>query len=90
MQTVHSHPAKLCPRTCREVCTAVEGALQEERRQILRYSELRDQCVYPDVKVMLNELVIRKEKTIRFLENVKSELAEKFHVMDQIREGFEM
>lgn len=81
---------KLCPRTCRDTCTAVETALQAERQQILRYSDLRDQCVYPDVKVMLNELVIRKEKMIRFLENIKAELAEKFHVMDQIRDGFEM
>lgn len=81
---------KLCPRTCRETCTAIETALQFERQQILRYSDLRDQCVYPDVKVMLNELVIKKEKMIRFLENIKAELAEKFHVMDQIRDGFEM
>ena len=81
---------KLCPRTCRETCTAIETALQAERQQILRYSDLRDQCVYPDVKVMLNELVIRKEKMIRFLENIKAELTEKFHVMDQIRDGVEM
>ncbi len=63
---------------------------QTERQSILRYGDLRDQCVYPDVKVMLNEMVIRKEKMIRFLENIKAELAEKFHVMDQIRDGFEM
>lgn len=81
---------KLCPRTCRDVCTAIENALVHERQSILRYSELRDQCVYPDIKVMLNELVIKKEKMIRFLENVKSELNEKFHVMDQIRDGFDM
>jgi rubrerythrin len=85
-----TNPTKLCPRTCAEVCTAIESALLAERTQILRYSDLRDQCVYPDVRVMLNELVIKKEKTIRFLENIKSELAEKFHVMDQIRDGFEM
>lgn len=81
---------KLCPRTCRETCTAIDSALQAERQQILRYGDLRDQCAYPDVRVMLNELVLKKEKTIRFLENIKSELAEKFHVMDQIRDGFEM
>jgi len=81
---------KLCPRTCRETCTAVETALVHERQAILRYSALRDQCVYPDVKVMLTDLVIKQEKMIRFLENIKSELKEKFHVMDQIREGFEM
>jgi len=34
--------------------------------------------------------VIKQEKMIRFLENIKSELTEKFHVMDQIRDGFEM
>ncbi len=81
---------KLCPRTCRETCTAIDSALQAERQQFIRYGELRDQCVYPDVRVMLNELVTKKERTIRFLENIKTELAEKFHVMDQIRDGFEM
>lgn len=80
----------VCARGCKELCTALELALQQEKTAILQYGTLRDECTYPDVKVMLNELIILREKSIRLLEDTKSLLRSKFEVLDQVREGFEM
>ena len=79
-----------CHHTCRETCTAIEIAQQREKEAILRYAELRDECTYPDVKLVLNELIIQRQKSIRFIDEIKSRLKERFEVLDQIQEGFNL
>lgn len=79
-----------CSHSCKEVCTALELASMNEKSAILQYGALRDECTYPDVKVMLNDLIIQKKKSIELIENTKELLRLKFEVLDQIREGFEM
>ncbi|MBI4547927.1 MAG: hypothetical protein HY707_08105 [Ignavibacteriae bacterium] len=79
-----------CAQSCKELCSAIEIALEHEKQAILRYGMFRDQCTYPEVKTMLNELIIRKQKEIQLIEQTKSLLKTKFEVLDQIREGFEM
>ena len=79
-----------CTHTCKEICTALELADTKEKDMILQYDELRKQCTYPDVKVMLNELILHKQKSIQLVEKTKALLKEKFNVLDQVREGFEM
>ena len=79
-----------CGQTCKETCTAIEMACRDEKKAIILYATLRDMCVYPDVKAMLNELILQKKKSIELLERTKALMNSKFHVLDQIREGFEM
>ena len=79
-----------CAHSCKGLCTALEIATLREKEAILQYGQLRDECTYPDVKAMLNELVIHRQRSIRLLEETKSLLRTKFEVLDQIREGFEM
>ena len=83
-------PRPRCARGCKELCTALEIASQQEKAAILQYGTLRDECTYPDVKVMLNELILLREKSIRLLEDTKTLLRTKFEILDQVREGFEM
>jgi hypothetical protein len=78
-----------CAHTCKGFCTAIELATLREKEVILQYGALRDECGYPEVKAMLNELIIEKKKSIELLERTKSVLRSKFEVLDQIREGFE-
>ncbi|MBM4166161.1 MAG: hypothetical protein FJ218_04475 [Ignavibacteria bacterium] len=78
-----------CHHTCKGVCNALERALMREKEAILEYAAFRDECTYPDVKAMLNELILRQEKTLDLLEKTKAELSAKFEVLDQIQEGFE-
>lgn len=79
-----------CSHSCKEVCTAIEIAAINEKNAILQYATLRDQCTYPDVKAMLNELIIDKKRSIELLDRTKELMKSKFEVIEQIREGFEM
>ncbi len=77
-----------CVHGCKEFCTALEIAALREKEAILQYDSLRDECDYPDVKVMLNELIIQRQKSIRLLEEVKTLMKSKFEVLGQIQDGF--
>jgi len=68
----------------------VEIATLREKEAILQYDTLRDECTYPDVKIIINELILHREKSIRLLEEAKVRLRTKFEVLDQISGGFEM
>ena len=78
-----------CAQTCKSLCTAIESASRGEKEAILLYGQFRDQCTYPDVQIMLNELIIQKTRSIELLERTKKALKSKFEVLDQIRQGFE-
>jgi hypothetical protein len=74
-----------CDRTCKGLCKAIDVATTREKEAILQYGAIRDECVYPEVKAMLNELIIEKKKSIELLERTKGVLQSKFEVLDQIR-----
>lgn len=80
----------VCSSTCRNHCSAVELAAQQEREAILRYAALRDKCTYPDVKLMLNDLILRRQKSIQVIDELAGRLKERFEVLDQIQSGFDM
>jgi len=79
-----------CAHSCKDLCSALEKATEQEKKAILQYASFRDECNYPDVKIMLNELILLRQKSIRLLEETKLKLRTKFDVLDQIREGFNM
>jgi hypothetical protein len=62
----------------------------QEKEAILKYAYFRDECTYPDVKLMLNELIIQRQKSIQLLESTRELLRSRFEVLDQVREGFEI
>lgn len=82
--------APQCGHSCKEFCTALEFAMQREKETILKYGSLRDQCDYPDIKMMLNELIIQRQKSINLLLETKAHMMMKFDTLNQVREGFEM
>lgn len=79
-----------CAHTCKGLCTAIEIATLREKEAILQYDALRDECTYPDVKVLLNELILHRQKSIRLLDELRAMLKSKFEVLEQIQDGFEM
>jgi len=78
-----------CVQSCKELCNAIEFASSTEKEAILQYAYFRDACTYPDVKAILNELIINKKKSIELLEKTREALKTKFEVLDQIRAGFD-
>jgi rubrerythrin len=79
-----------CAQTCRGLCSALEIAAKMEKDSILEYGMLRDACTYPDVKVILNELILRRQRSIQLLEETKAMIKRRIEVLDQIQEGFEL
>jgi rubrerythrin len=79
-----------CAHTCKGLCTAIEIAILKEKEAILTYDSLRDECTYPDVRPVLNEVILNRQRSIQLLEQAKTMLKSKFEVLDQIRSGFEM
>ena len=77
-----------CVQSCKELCNAIEYASASEKEAILQYAYFRDACTYPDVRNVLNELILHKKKSIELLEKTKELLREKFEVLDQIRQSF--
>ena len=85
-----STPTHHCAHTCKGLCTALDRATEAEKKAILQYASFRDECTYPDVKVMLNELILLRQKSIAILEETRHALRGKFDVLDQISEGFNL
>jgi len=79
-----------CAHTCKGLCVALELATKQEKEAILQYAYFRDECTYPDVKLMLNELIIQRQKSIQLLEETQALLKSRFEVLDQVRDSFEM
>jgi len=79
-----------CARTCAGVCTALNAALVQEREAILRYGSLRDQCTYPEVKIMLNQLILERKKTIELIEATTESLRARFGTLHDVQESFEL
>ncbi|MBS4027781.1 MAG: hypothetical protein KGZ58_03995 [Ignavibacteriales bacterium] len=84
-----TNPQTHCDHNCKGHCNALDIALNHERQAILEYAAFRDECNYPDVRAMLNELILRQEKTLRLLEETKAALHARFEVLDQVQESFE-
>jgi len=85
-----STPTIQCAHNCKEFCTALESAMLREKDAILQYGAMRDQCDYPDVKILLNELIIQRQRSINLLMETKALIKSKFAVLDQVREGYEL
>ncbi len=42
-----------CEHTCKGRCKILDIALEREKEAMLLYEKFRDECEYPDVKLML-------------------------------------
>ena len=77
-----------CPQTCRQLCVPLESAILREKEVMIQFDSLRNNCPYPEVTMIMNELILQRQKSIRLLEEAKARLKEKFNVLEQIQEGF--
>ena len=78
-----------CHQTCRGLCKALESAAANGQKSLVLYEQLRDQCTYPDVHIMLAELIVKQKEILSIIETAQRHVREKFDVLDQVRESFE-
>lgn len=77
-----------CVHSCKGLCNALEVAEHREKEAIKEYKRFAEQCDYPDVRVLLEDLIKDREHSIRLLQEKRLMLAAKFEAIDRITDSF--
>lgn len=77
-----------CVNSCKGLCNALEVAEHRELEAIREYKHFAEKCDYPDVRVLLEELISKREASLKLLEEKRAMLAAKFNVLDDITDSF--
>ncbi len=77
-----------CIHSCKGLCNALEVAEHRELQAIREYKRFAEQCDYPDVRVMLEQLIRDRESSLKVLTETRMMLAAKFDVLDNITDSF--
>jgi rubrerythrin len=77
-----------CVHSCKGLCNALEVAEHREREAIKEYKRFAENCDYPDVRVLLDDLVKDREHSVKLLQEKRAILAAKFDAIDRITDSF--
>ncbi len=79
---------KPCVHSCKGLCNALEVAEHREQEAIKMYREYASNCDYPDVRILLEDLISEREKAVRSLREKREILSVRFGTIDRINENF--
>ncbi len=79
---------KPCVRSCKGLCNALEVAEHREEEAIKTYREYASNCDYPDVRALLEDLILEREKAVRLLRQKREILSVRFATIDGINDSF--
>ena len=77
-----------CVHSCKGLCSALEVAEHREQEAVREYRKYAAQCDYPDVRLILDEMVRERERALARLRELKDILAVKFNAIDRINDSF--
>jgi rubrerythrin len=77
-----------CVHSCKGLCNAIAVAEQREQEAIHEYQRYADGCDYPDVKEVLNALIVERRKALQLLREKRELLTVKFAMIDRINDSF--
>ncbi|HTR98312.1 MAG TPA: hypothetical protein VML00_01100 [Bacteroidota bacterium] len=77
-----------CVHSCKGLCSALEVAEHREQEAVREYRKFAAGCDYPDVRLILEEMVRDRERALSRLRDLKEILAVKFNAIDRINESF--
>ncbi len=77
-----------CVHSCKGLCNALQVAELREREAIRDYKEYAGQCDYPDVKELLEELILSREQALHSLRLKREALEVRFAMIDKINDSF--
>jgi rubrerythrin len=77
-----------CVHSCKGMCNALEVAEHREEEAIKEYRGYVENCDYPDVRQLLQELIREREKTLRLLREKREMLNARFNMIDRINDSF--
>lgn len=77
-----------CVHSCKGLCNALQAAELQEQEAINEYREYAAQCDYPDVKDLLEDLILSREQALRSLRIKREALEVRFAMIDKINDSF--
>jgi hypothetical protein len=77
-----------CVHSCKGLCAALDAAVLREEEAIKEYKTISTDCDYPDVKILLNDLLREREKSLQLLKEKADMIRIKFDTLDQISDGY--
>jgi rubrerythrin len=77
-----------CVHSCKGLCNALEVAERREHEAIKEYNAYAEQCEYPDVRALLQELIHDREQALRKLREKREMLEVRFAMIDKINDSF--
>lgn len=77
-----------CVHSCKGLCNALEVAEHREKEAVKEYKRFAEHCDYPDVRVLLEDLIKDREHSIRLLQEKRLMLSAKFDAIDRITDSF--
>ena len=80
---------KTCVHSCKGLCNALEVAEFRELETIKEYRRYAENCDYPDVRALLEELIGERERSVVLLRQKREILSMKFDTLDRINESFQ-
>ncbi len=78
----------LCEHTCKGLCKALDIAIAQEEKSIQDLKIFSEACDYPDVEILLKEIISSKEKNILLLKDKAEMIRIRFNTLDQISDSF--
>ncbi len=78
----------LCEHTCKGLCKALDIAIAQEEKSISDLKIFCEACDYPDVEILLKEIISNKEKNILLLKDKAEMIRIRFNTLDQISDSF--
>ncbi|HCA79953.1 MAG TPA: hypothetical protein DEP53_09490 [Bacteroidetes bacterium] len=73
-----------CAHACRNTCAMLSEALREESEMVLFYERLRQECNYPDVHLMLQELIEQRSRSVLMINQKLNELRARGEILDGV------
>ncbi len=77
-----------CVHSCKGLCNALEIAEHREKEAIKEYNRFAERCDYPDVRVLLQDIIKDREHSLKLLQEKRAMLVAKFDTLDNIADSF--
>jgi rubrerythrin len=77
-----------CVHSCKGLCQALELAEHREEQALQEYRRFVTTCDYPDVKLILEDLIGQRERALELMREKRKVLAARFSMIDNINESF--
>ena len=79
---------RTCVHSCKGLCQALELAEHREEQALQEYGGFVGACDYPDVKLILEDLIRERERALALLREKRKVLTARFNMIDNINESF--